>query len=144
MTYSPSAPKGSARFSLRTLLADFGHKMRQIHRLNLKIDRAATHMDAKPKLRLRMDSWLAQLGLLKSEEDKTLAMIKDIEKRHQNMRLKKQLKMAKSMDPLRNGPEPSGSSRQRTRWLMFWLVILYMLMRPRKAKSLLFGAPTNG
>lgn len=96
----------------------------------------------KPSFWLKMDKWLGQLCNLKRKEERVLSRIKDVEVMHKQLRMKKQLKMARSRKFAMEGPKPgsNGSSRQKALWL--FLIALYMAMRTRKAQRL--PTLTNG
>lgn len=125
---------------LRKLLTDFGRKMRQIHRLTMKVGQLSQKMEQRPSLWMKLDQWLVQLGSLKQQEQDVLSRIKTIEEQHKKLRLKKQLKMART--PELDAPRPTTSSRRRNRAMWAWLIVIYMMMRMKKRGPL--PTLTNG
>lgn len=136
-----SSPTPSMNASMRTLLANFGAKMRQIHRLTSKISLLSQKMGTKPSLWLKLDSWIVQLGYLKKQEQDALSRIKAVEDQHKKLRLKKQLKIARTIKSEFDAPQPDAVSRRR-RNLWAWLFLLYVMMRTNKRAS--FPTLTNG
>ncbi|MDD3183101.1 MAG: hypothetical protein PHD48_09910 [Alphaproteobacteria bacterium] len=129
MTYANNNLNKQIRPSLRKLMADFGHKMRQIHQLSLKVGVLSQRAGTKPSLWVKLDQWRLQLSGLQRKEQATLSRIKAIEVQHQKLRLKKQLKMARPLV----GLHPSPSARNKNKALWYWILAIYMIMlRPKK------------